>query len=198
MNTEQPRRGDERPEGLWSRLGTLGQVLAAVLGLVTALVPVLVATDAFDAGGADKIIQVSPTQQPTAPPTRSSSTPTQESTKSSSTPVVDDIALTVSDQLTDGALEERIDVVLEGSRVASLYASIDDPIVTQQVTATSAGNYDYVLDGTIAWIDDDGIRQEASATGHGSVYVDEGMRLDVYVHVEGGEMSLSLRSARQS
>jgi len=71
--------------------------------------------------------------------------------------------------------------------------------VTQQVTATSPGNYDYVLDGTIAWLDADGVRQEADATGHGSVYVDDGMRLDVYVHVEGdGVMSLSLRSATRS
>lgn len=196
MNTEEPRRGDDRPEGLWSRLGTFGQILTAVIGLVSALVPVLVATDAFDAGGASKIIQVSPTQQPT-PPTQLSSPSTE--TPSSSTPVADDIALTLSDQLTDGALEERIDVVLEGSKVASLYASVDDPIVTQQVTATSPGNYDYVLDGTIAWLDADGVRQEADATGHGSVYVDDGMRLDVYVHVEGdGVMSLSLRSATRS
>ena len=196
MNTEEPRRGDDRPEGLWSRLGTFGQILTAVIGLVSALVPVLVATDAFDAGGASKIIQVSPTQQPT-PPTQLSSPSTE--TPSSSTPVADDIALTLSDQLTDGALEERIDVVLEGSKVAPLYASVDDPIVTQQVTATSPGNYDYVLDGTIAWLDADGVRQEADATGHGSVYVDDGMRLDVYVHVEGdGVMSLSLRSATRS
>jgi hypothetical protein len=196
VNTEEPRRGDDRPEGLWSRLGTFGQILTAVIGLVSALVPVLVATDAFDAGGASKIIQVSPTQQPT-PPTQLSSPSTE--TPSSSTPVADDIALTLSDQLTDGALEERIDVVLEGSKVASLYASVDDPIVTQQVTATSPGNYDYVLDGTIAWLDADGVRQEADATGHGSVYVDDGMRLDVYVHVEGdGVMSLSLRSATRS
>ncbi|TDW69823.1 hypothetical protein [Kribbella pratensis] len=196
MNTEEPRRGDDRPEGLWSRLGTFGQILTAVIGLVSALVPVLVATDAFDAGGASKIIQVSPTQQPT-PPTQLSSPSTE--TPSSSTPVADDIALTLSDQLTDGALEERIDVVLEGSKVASLYASVDEPIVTQQVTATSPGNYDYVLDGTIAWLDADGVRQEADATGHGSVYVDDGMRLDVYVHVEGdGVMSLSLRSATRS
>jgi len=196
VNTEEPKRGDDRPEGLWSRLGTFGQILTAVIGLVSALVPVLVATDAFDAGGASKIIQVSPTQQPT-PPTQLSSPSTE--TPSSSTPVADDIALTLSDQLTDGALEERIDVVLEGSKVASLYASVDDPIVTQQVTATSPGNYDYVLDGTIAWLDADGVRQEADATGHGSVYVDDGMRLDVYVHVEGdGVMSLSLRSATRS
>jgi len=196
VNTEEPKRGDDRPEGLWSRLGTFGQILTAVIGLVSALVPVLVATDAFDAGGASKIIQVSPTQQPT-PPTQLSSPSTE--TPSNSTPVADDIALTLSDQLTDGALEERIDVVLEGSKVASLYASVDDPIVTQQVTATSPGNYDYVLDGTIAWLDADGVRQEADATGHGSVYVDDGMRLDVYVHVEGdGVMSLSLRSATRS
>jgi len=199
VNTEEPRRGDDRPEGLWSRLGTFGQILTAVIGLVSALVPVLVATDAFDAGGASKIIQVSPTQQPTPPTQLSSSSTNTPSSSPSSTPVADDIALTLSDQLTDGALEERIDVVLEGSKVASLYASVDDPIVTQQVTATSPGNYDYVLDGTIAWLDADGVRQEADATGHGSVYVDDGMRLDVYVHVEGdGAMSLSLRSATRS
>ncbi|MFC6155138.1 hypothetical protein [Kribbella jiaozuonensis] len=180
-------------------MGTLGQVLAAVLGLVTALVPVLVATDAFDAGGgSDKIIRVLPTQPPTQPTTQPTTAPTSP-TSSSSEPVDGDIVLTVSDQLTEGALEERIDVVLEGSKVASLYASIDDPTVTQQVTATTPGNYDYVLDGRIAWLDDYGVRQEASASGHGSVYVDDGMRLDVYVQFEsGGGMSLSLRSAKQS
>jgi hypothetical protein len=201
VNTEEPRRGDDRPEGLWSRLGTFGQILTAVIGLVSALVPVLVATDAFDAGGTSKIIQVSPTQQPTQQPTRQPTQPSSSSTEtsSSSTPVAQDVALTLSDQLTEGALEERIDVVLEGSKVASLYASVDDPIVTQQVTATSAGNYDYVLEGTIAWLDADGVRHEADATGHGSVYVDDGMRLDVYVHIEGdGVMSLSLRSATRS
>lgn len=195
MNTHEPAPTDPRKEGLWSRMGTLGQVLAAVLGLVTALVPVLVATDAFDAGSSDKIIRVLPTEPPTQPPTQ----PTTPTPPPSSPSSAQDIVLTVSDQLTEGALEERIDVVLEGSKVASLYASIDDPIVTQQVTATTPGNYDYVLDGRIAWIDQDGIRQEASASGHGSVYVDDGMRLDVYVQFEsGGGMSLSLRSAKQS
>lgn len=178
-------REEGRKENLWSRMGLLGQVLTSLVGLLTALVPVLVATDAFDSGGTEHKVISTPTPTPS----------TQRSTPQEPDP----IRLTVSDQLTEGALEERIDVVLEGSKVASLYASVDDPIVTQQVTATAPGNYDYVLDATIAWIDDSGVRQEADATGHGSVYVDDGMRLDVYMHFEsGGGMNLSLQSAGAS
>lgn len=197
MNTDQPRRGDVRPEpapvskkeGLWSRMGLLGQILTSLVGLLTALVPVLLATDTFGSGNTEYKVIGTPSPPSGSPPGTSQST--QQA--------ADPIALTVSDQLTEGALEETIVVVFEGSKVATLYANVNDPIVTQQVTATAAGNYDYVLDATIAWFDADGIRQEASATGHGSIYVDDGMRLDVYIHIEsGGGVNLSLQSATAS
>jgi hypothetical protein len=181
-NTQQ--EGGQK-DGLWTRMGLLGQILTSLVGLLTALVPVLLATDAFDSGTTEHTVISTPA------PTATKQEPTKRQT--------DPITLTVSDQLTEGALEERVDVVLEGSKVASLHASVDKPIVTQQVTATVAGNYDYVLDATIAWVDDGGIFRQATATGHGSVYVDNGMRLDVYVHFEsGGRMNLSLQSASAS
>ncbi|MER7243877.1 hypothetical protein [Kribbella sp. NPDC000426] len=181
---EEGRKGN-----LWSRMGLLGQVLTSLVGLLTALVPVLVATDAFNSGTTEHTVISTPAPTPTPTASRQKSTAQQ----------TDPITLTVSDQLTEGALEERVDVVLEGSKVASLYATVDDPIVTQQVTASVAGNYDYVMDATIAWVDADGIFQQANATGHGSVYVANGMRLDVYVHFEsGGGMNLSLQSASAS
>ncbi|WP_328997320.1 hypothetical protein OHA18_22965 [Kribbella sp. NBC_00709] len=188
MDTEGPKEG-QKEEGLWRRMGLLGQVLTSLVGLLSALVPVLVATDAFSSGSTEHTV-ISPTPAPSTQ---------QTATQQKTTQAADPIDLTLSDQLTEGALEETIVVVFEGAKIATLYANVNDPIVTQQVTATSPGNYDYVLDATIAWIDADGIRQEASATGHGSVYVDDGMQLDVYIHVDsGGGVNLSLQSASGS
>jgi hypothetical protein len=120
-------------------------------------------------------------------------------TSTSTSPAAEEIDLTISDELTEGAEEETVTVSLEGSRVATLRATVDAPGATERFTASVAGNYAYVIDAVIWWYDDDGVLQETPASGRGSVYIDDGMRLDVYVHIEtDGDISLSLESATTS
>jgi hypothetical protein len=183
-NSYPPPPPDDEKKGLWNRIGILGQVLTALLGVTAAVVSVLIATG----------LQRDPPPTPLPIPAPS----TQRTSETPTTPPVEDINLTISDQLTDGAEEETVVVVLEGARVATLHATSDSPVVSERVTATTSGNYDYQLDAVIKWYDDAGELQETQASGHGSVYIDDGMRLDVYVHFDGDSVGLSLQSATES
>ncbi len=189
---ERAAAGDTGPpsrENWWTRIGTLGQTLTAVIGLVAALVPLLVKTGL---PGQDPGVTPLPTHvvttttpQPVKPP---SPTPAERP---------DPISLTVSDQLTEGAEEEVIVISLEGAQVARLHATRERPVVSGRVTATKAGNYSYVVDAVITWYDDTGTRQVTKASGRGSVAIDDGIRLDVYLHEEANGIALSLQSAAQ-
>jgi len=88
-------------------------------------------------------------------------------------------------------------ISLEGAQVARLHATREQPVVSKRVTTTKAGNYSYVLDAVIRWYDDTGTEQVTKATGRGSVAIDDGMRLDVYLHEEPNGITLSLQSATQ-
>jgi hypothetical protein len=209
-----PASPSGKPEGLWSRIGILGQIFTALIGLAAALVPVMVATDVVGPGQNHSnvlpAVVSTPPNPSSAPPSRTpepSQEPTQTPTqtpKPSPTPTpppsspAEWIDLTISDQLTDGAEEETVVVTLEGSRVATLHASREEPVVSERVEASRPGNYDYVLDAEIAWYDEAGELQFTRASGRGSIYIDDGTRLDVYVHVESSGISLSLQSATES
>jgi hypothetical protein len=173
-------------DNLWTRIGTLGQTLTAVIGLVAALVPVLVKTGL-------------PGQDPdgTSPPAHVVTTTTPRPSSPTPAERPDPINLTVSDQLTEGAEEEIIVISLEGAQVARLHATRERPVVSGRVTATKAGNYSYVVDAAIIWYDDAGTRQVTRATGRGSIAIDDGARLDVYLHEEPNGITLSLQSAAQ-
>ncbi|PRY34055.1 hypothetical protein [Umezawaea tangerina] len=107
-----------------------------------------------------------------------------------------EIVFTISDQLTEGAVEELVTVSLEGSKVATLRADDDNPIVTESITGSETGNYSYVVDGAVWWRDRFGTLQKTVATGRGSVYIAHGNRLDVYVHMTtDGRVDLSLEKA---
>ncbi|MEV0288388.1 MULTISPECIES: hypothetical protein [unclassified Kribbella] len=185
MSTQNPR--PPAKENWWTRIGTMGQALTAVIGLIAALVPILVKTGLPGRAEDDatpprtQIVTTAPQQtlQPVAP--------TQKR----------QISLTVSDQLTEGAEEEVILISLEGKQVARLHATRERPIVTKRITATKAGNYSYVLDASIRWYDATGAEHLTNATGRGSVAIHDGMRLDVYLHEEPKGFSLSLQSAAE-
>jgi hypothetical protein len=115
MRPETPGQGS-----WWSRIGTLGQVLTALIGLIAALVPILATTGLPSQGGG--------TQLPPAAVTR-------------------------------------------------------------------AGNYSYVASAVIRYYDDAGDAQIATASGRGSVAIDDGTRLDVYLVEEADGISLTLQSA---
>ena len=85
-------------------------------------------------------------------------------------------------------------VTLEGVRVATLTASRSRPAVSQRVTGSRAGNYTYVLDAELYWYDEDGTLQRTVTSGRGSAYIEDGMQLDVYLHIESNGISLSLGS----
>jgi hypothetical protein len=193
MRPQTPGRPDR--ESWWSRIGTLGQTLTAVIGLIAALIPVLVKTglpgeDDPGAQPPSQIVVTTPHEPPKSSPTPPVPTPTPTPTERS-----ESINLTVSDQLTEGVEEEIVVITLEGTQVAKLHATREDPVVSSRVTATKAGNYSYVLDAVIRYHDAVGTEQIVNATGRGSVAIDDGIRLDVYVHEEPNGISLSLRSA---
>lgn len=193
MTTPNGNPGPPRQESWWTRIGTLGQTLTALIGLLAALVPILAKTGLpgqdGDVAKTDAIV----TTAPYVPPATSPSTRPAETTTPPEEP--DPINLTVSDQLTEGALEEVIVISLEGTRVATLHATSARPVVSQRVTATKPGNYSYVVDAAMTVYDEAGDVQVIEATGRGSVMIDEGTRLDVYVHQETNGLSLSLQSA---
>lgn len=185
MRPETPGRGS-----WWSRIGTLGQVLTALIGLIAALVPIVATTGLPSQGGG--------TQLPPAAVT--TTTPHKASTTTRYTPPpptrqADPIHLTISDRLTEGAEAEVIVVTLGGKKVATLTATREDPVVTKRVTATRAGNYSYVASAVIRYYDDDGTAQIAKASGRGSVAIDDGTRLEVYLVEEADGISLTLQSA---
>ena len=68
-------------------------------------------------------------------------------------------------------------------------------MVSKRVTATRPGNYSYVASAVIRYFDDDGNAQIATASGRGSVAIDDGTRLDVYLVEEADGISLTLQSA---
>jgi hypothetical protein len=168
----------------WRRLGVGGQVtlVAAFIGLVAALVPVGVAVSRSE--GPDREAAVVTTDTPTR------TSPTEAPRK---------IRFTISDQLTDGVEEEVVVVTMQGVRVASLHATLDDPIVTQTVTAAAAGSVAYVCDAEMVWYDAGGRLKRFVASGRGTVQIRDGSRLDVYIHIESdGDVSLSLQVAAGS
>ncbi|TCC57616.1 hypothetical protein E0H73_30090 [Kribbella pittospori] len=189
MTTPNGNPGPPRQENWWTRIGTLGQTLTALIGLLAALIPILAKTGLPGQDGdvtkTDAIVTTAPYVPPTTSPARTTTPPEQP----------DPINLTVSDQLTEGALEEVIVISLEGTRVATLHATSAKPVVSQRVTATKPGNYSYVVDAAMTVYDEIGAVQVIEATGRGSVMIDEGTRLDVYIHQEPNGLSLSLESA---
>lgn len=193
MTTPNRNPGPPDHESWWSRIGTLGQALTAVIGLLAAVVPILAKTGFPGQDSAASQPQTIVTTAPHVPPATSTYTPPAETTTPPERP--DPINLTVSDQLTDGVLEEVIVISLEGTRVATLHATSAKPVVSQRVTATKPGNYSYVVDAAMTVYDGAGDVRVIEATGRGSVMIDEGTRLDVYVHQEPNGLSLSLESA---
>jgi len=176
---------ETRSGSWWQRLGVGGQVtlVAAVIGLVAALVPVGVAVSRHEPDQAPRSIV-------------DAAQPTVAQTHPSPTPPARGITFTISDQLTEGVEEEVVVVTMQGVRVATLHATVGDPIVTQTVTAAAAGTVAYVCDAEMVWYDDSGRRQRFTASGRGSVQIRDGMRLDVYIHIESdGDVSLSLQAA---
>lgn len=189
MSTPNGSPGPPEHESWWSRIGTFGQALTALIGLLAAVVPILAKTglpgQSSDVSPPQTIVTTAPYVPPPTSPARTTTPPEQP----------DPINLTVSDQLTEGALEEVIVISLEGTRVATLHATSAQPVVSQRVTATKSGNYSYVVDAAMTVYDEVGAVQVIEATGRGSVMIDEGTRLDVYVHQETNGLSLSLQSA---
>ncbi|MFI7067313.1 hypothetical protein ACIBL3_40405 [Kribbella sp. NPDC050124] len=189
MSTPNPTPPEK--ENWWTRIGTMGQALTAVVGLIAALVPILVKTGL--PGRTD--------DDTTPPQTRIVTTAPQQTPRQTLQPVAPtqrrQISLTVSDQLTEGAEEEIIVISLEGKQVARLHATREQPIVTKRIKATKAGNYSYVVDASIRWYDATGTEHVTNATGRGSVAIHDGMRLDVYLHEEPTGFSLSLQSAAE-
>jgi hypothetical protein len=180
--------------GWWSRIGGVGQVtlIAALLGLVATTIPVvfsLARADADDRGPGPAVTVIDGNQPTTGTTTAAAKTP-PATTPAGATP----IQFTIHDQLTEGVEEETIVVTLEGVRVATLTASRATPTVSQRVTGSRAGNYTYVLDAELYWYDDDGALQRTVTSGRGSAYIESGMQLDVYLHIESNGVSLSLGS----
>ena len=190
MSTPSGMRPEEPRQGWWSRIGTLGQTLTALAGVIAAVVPILVKTGLPGQDDASVQPPTSEVRTTTLPPT----TPPATTTKTEQPVAID---FTVSDQLTEGAEEEVIVITLEGAEVARLHATREQPVVSKRVSATKAGNYSYVVDAAIRWYDDTGTEQVTDATGRGSVAIHDGIRLDVYLHQETDGVSLSLRSATE-
>jgi len=172
----------QRSAGFWTVVSGIATVASLILGIV-------VMKNGGDNAAADQHVTViNPVSSATAEPAPTEPAPTTEAPE--------EIRLTISDQLTDGVEEETIYVSIEGSRVATLHATRDAPIVTENVDATTAGNYSYVLDAEVLWLDSDGELRRSVASGRGSVYIEDGVRLDVYLHEESdGAITLSLEAA---
>src|SRR3954453_23169188 len=102
MTTPNKIPGPPDHESWWSRIGTLGQALTAVIGLLAAVVPILAKTGLpgqdSDVSQPQTIVTTAPHGPPPTSPAQTTAPPEQP----------DPINLTVSDQLTEGALEEVI------------------------------------------------------------------------------------------
>lgn len=152
------------------------------MATVASLVLGIVVMKSGDNDAADRratVIDPGPADKPTQP------APTTEAAQP--------IAFTVSDRLTEGVEEETVYVSIEGNRVATLHASRERPDAAEEVEATSAGNYSYVVDAEVLWVDSDGLPRRTAASGRGSVYIEDGAELAVVLHEESdGSISLSL------
>jgi len=172
--------------GWWRRIGTVGQVsiVAALIGVIGATVPAVLSMRGSGGGTVNA-----------GTPTVAGATgtgPAATTAEGSAAP----IRFSVLDQLTEGCEEETITVALEGQQVATLHATRADPVATKTVQATVAGNYSYVLDAEVLWVDDAGRMQRTVTTGRSSVYIKDGTRLEVYLHLDNtGAITLSLEAA---
>jgi hypothetical protein len=184
--------GPEDQRGWWRRVGAVGQVsiVAALIGVIGAVVPAVLAlrgsgglTMSANNGNGSATVSTTGTRPPATAATTA---------KRSAAP----IRFSISDRLTEGCEEETIAVALEGQQVADLHATRANPVVTKTVQATVPGNYSYVLDAAVIWIDDSGVTQRTVTTGRSSVYIKDGTRLEVYLHLDNtGGLSLSLETA---
>jgi hypothetical protein len=165
-------------EGWWTRIGRTGRALISLAGLATTGVTGSIGIVVINTG------ESSGPERPAAV----TGAPLPEQSVSA-------IRFSIYDQLTEGFEEETVLVSLEGTQVASLYATLGQPVASQQVEASEAGNYWYVLDAEMLWRDEAGDPQTMRATGQGSVYIGDGTRLDVYVHDDGDVLTLSLEVA---
>ena len=177
------------------RWGRRAATLTAFVGLAAAAIPLLSALGVRLPGVASEADRGSFPQAPVQQPDGGRPTTTHPPPATATTSSAATIRFTVSDRLTEWAEEEIVVVSLEGVRVATLHASRANPVVTQQVRASRAGNYSYVVDADISWIDAAGRVQHRLASGRGSVYIRNGARLDLYNHADGDWISLSLESA---
>jgi hypothetical protein len=98
---------------------------------------------------------------------------------------VDAVTVQFSDQLTDGALREQIEVTVDGSYAGTLYADLAAPDDNIQFSVTE-GPHTYAMAGTIQAQDG----SEYSLAGEGTFSASPGSTFDLTVS-DLGELALS-------
>jgi hypothetical protein len=99
------------------------------------------------------------------------------------------VTISISDRLTDGALEEHIDVEVDGQMVGTVAADLDNTSDTLEF-ATSKGQHTYNLQGVLIAADDG---QEYSFAGDGSFDATPGGAFDL-AFTQDGVVQLSRRA----
>jgi hypothetical protein len=99
------------------------------------------------------------------------------------------VTVSISDSLTDGALEEHIDVAVDGQMVGTLTADVDNTSDTLEF-AVSKGQHTYDLQGVLVAADDG---QQYSFSGDGSFDATPGGAFDV-AFTQDGVVQLSRRA----
>jgi hypothetical protein len=98
------------------------------------------------------------------------------------------VTVQFNDQLTDGALQEVIQVNVDGQHVGTLQADVGSPNATIEFSADE-GSHDYAMTGALQALDG----SEYSLAGQGTFEARAGASFDLSV-TDAGELALSRRN----
>ncbi|HEV8651883.1 MAG TPA: hypothetical protein VG276_21425 [Actinomycetes bacterium] len=101
---------------------------------------------------------------------------------------VDAVTVQFNDQLTDGALQEEIQVTVDGQQVGNLRADVTDPSATIEFSVEE-GSHHYAMAGALQAQDG----SEYTLAGEGTFEARAGASFDLSV-TDSGELALSRRN----
>jgi hypothetical protein len=102
------------------------------------------------------------------------------------------VSFTITDNLGDVQVSEQLVVYLNGRKMGTIginrnsqsdYLPLEVP----------PGNYDYQLDAEYTYVDDSGNLQRDRASGHGTIFVSEGVKFAVDTVGSGSNFEYSLQ-----
>ncbi len=105
------------------------------------------------------------------------------------------VEFTISDQLTEGAISERLTIIIDGKNIGTLSASQQYPTSMLKVTVPMRGRCSYTVDGGISYFYRERMI-ELPCMGQGMIDVESGKKFDLGSSISGNTCTITILEAK--